>query len=113
LQKQGNIGEAEQSLRSAIVANEFARCELTTSLAIVLYTSGDKDNAVKELEGVQPLVDLNSSPECLRSQYLLGLLYKDLGDQARSGASWQAFMANSIGTTDPELLKLRQSVEAD
>ena len=110
LQRQGRSNEAVDLLRSGITQFDFARCELSTNLAVVLYSSGDSENARNELERIQPLVNPLSSPDCLRSQYLLGTLYREADDQKKATAAFQAFLANSAGTTDPLLLNFRQDL---
>ena len=111
LQQQGRSAEAVTLLRNGISKLDFAKCELTTNLAVILYTSGDKENALRELEDIQPLVSPTASPDCLRSQYLLGTLYKENDDLPRSSAAFQAFMANTAGTRDPQLVNFRQNVQ--
>ena len=110
LQRQGRSGEAVNLLRTGVDELDFARCELTTNLAVILYTSGDKESAQNELESIQPLVDPASTPECLRSQYLLGTLHGENGDTGRERAAFQSFLTNSANTKDPEILSMRQRI---
>jgi len=110
LQRQGRSGEAVNLLRTGVNELDFARCELTTNLAVILYTSGDKESAQNELESIQPLVDPASTPDCLRSQYLLGTLYGENGDTGRERAAFQSFLTNSANTKDPEILSMRQRI---
>lgn len=111
LQQQGKTAESVNLLRDGIGKLDFVKCELTTNLAVVLYTSGDKENALNELEGIQPLVSSVSSADCLRSQYLLGTLYKETDQPMKASAMFQSFMTNTTGTKDPQLLSFRQSVQ--
>jgi len=110
LQQQGKPTEAADLLRSGIDQLQFARCELTTNLAAILYSSGDKEGAVRELESIQPLVSQSSSPDCVRSQYLLGTIFKELDDPAKASAAFQAFMSNTTATRDQQLLDFRKNV---
>ncbi len=83
-QKQGRNADAERLLKQGADKIPFARCEFSTNLAVVFFTTDRKDAALAELESVQPLVTSSSRPDCLRSQFLLGSLYRDLGRGADS-----------------------------
>lgn len=108
LQKQQKIKEAEEMLASGEGRFPFARCELSTNLAVIYFTTNRKEQALTKLESVQSLVNPTSSPDCLRSQFLLGSLYNELGRPADSSASLQRFLANSAGSTDPGILNFRK-----
>jgi len=68
--------------------------------------------ALAELESVQALVNPASRPDCLRSQYLLGSLYRDLGRETDAQQTFQKFLANTAGSTDAETKALRKSLNA-
>jgi hypothetical protein len=110
LQTQGRGAEAETVLQKGKDEFPFARCELATNLAVVYYTDGKKDLALQELEGVQDLVNSFSRPDCLRSQFLLGSLYREAGDTERANLAFQKFLINTQNTTDPELKNFRQQI---
>lgn len=110
LQQQGNTAEAEAALLKGKEDFPFARCEFTTNLAVIYYTTGRKDAARQELESVQPYVNFASRPDCLRSQYLLGSLYREAGETDRANQTFQAFLVNTQNTNDPEIKNFRQQI---
>ncbi len=111
-QESGNIGEAERLLLLGAEKFAFARCEFTTNLAVVYFMTGRKDAALAGLESVQPLVTAASRPICLRSQYLLGSLYKELGRETDSNTTFQRFLSNSAQSEDAEIRSLRKQLNA-
>ena len=111
-QKSGNTGEAERSLLTGAEKFAFARCEFTTNLAVIYFTTGRKDAALAGLESVQLLVTPASRPNCLRSQFLLGTLYKDLGRETDSNMTFQRFLSNSAQSEDAEIRSLRKQLNA-
>lgn len=108
LQQRGEMDDAQSVLLAGSESFPFARCEFYTNFAVIKYTLGEKDYALSALESVQPLVNPASRPECLRGQYLLGSLYRELGRNADAENTFRAFVGNSSTTTDPELLEARQ-----
>lgn len=110
LQKAGNSTEAEQVLRSGKETYSFGRCDFSTNLAIIYYTTNRKDLALQELESVQSLVGKGARPNCVRSQFLLGSLYQELNRTEDARRLFREFMANSEGTTDPETKSYRQKL---
>jgi hypothetical protein len=110
LQQQGKADEAADLLRSGIGHFDFARCGMTTNLAVVLYNAGDRDGALKELEKIQPLVTSTSSPDCLRSQYLLGSLLQENGDTNGAQSAYKLFINNSASSNDPQIQDLRRKL---
>ena len=110
LQKQGKTAEAEAVLQKGRDDFSFARCEFATNLAVVYYTTDRKDAALQELESVQNLVSVISRPDCLRSQFLLGSLYRETGENDKANQTFQKFLSNTQNTTDPELANFRQQL---
>lgn len=110
LQKAGNSTEGEHILQSGKETYSFGRCDFSTNLAIVYYTTNRKDLALQELESVQSLVDKAARPNCLRSQFLLGSLYQELNRNEDARRLFREFMANTEGTTDPETKSYRQKL---
>jgi hypothetical protein len=110
LQASGDTGAAEQILRNGIERYPFAKCELATDLAIIYYTTDRRDQALSELEEIQPLVDKAATPGCIKSQFLLGALYGELGRNDESAKAFNAFLANSDGTSDQELINFRKQL---
>ena len=112
LQKQGKTAEAEAVLQKGKEDFPFARCEFATNLAIIYYTTERKDLALTELENIQNLVSLTSRPDCQRSQFLLGSLYRERGETDKANQTFQKFLANTQNTTDPEIKNFRQQIGA-
>lgn len=111
-QKQGKTAEAEVILQKGKEDFPFARCEFATNLAVIFYTTGKKDAALQELESVQNTVNPSSRPDCLRSQFLLGSLYRERGETDRANQTFQKFLTNTNNTTDAELKNFRQQIGA-
>jgi len=109
-QANGDMVKAAALLESGKQQQEFARCDFSTNLAGIYYTSGQRDKALQELESVQPLVDRTSSPGCIKSQFLLGGLYRELDRPADAARATTAFLVNSEGTTDQELIDFRKQL---
>ncbi|MEY2528145.1 MAG: hypothetical protein QOJ05_235, partial [Verrucomicrobiota bacterium] len=80
------------------------------NLAIIYYTSNRKELALQELEGVQSLVDKAASPNCARSQFLLGSLYQELNRGEDARRVFREFMMNTEGATDAETKNYRQKL---
>jgi len=88
------------------------KCEFAVNLATLYFTNGDKQQAQAELESVVGEVDAGSAAGCLRSQFLLGSLYNDLGREADSQNLFKSFLANSNGSSDVEIIALRKQLGA-
>jgi tetratricopeptide (TPR) repeat protein len=108
----GRNAEAISLLEQARESLVFARCELTANLAVVLYSNGDKEKALTELEAIKDSVTPASRPGCVRSLFLLGSLYQELGRDADAQATFTRFMSYSANINDPELLDLRRRLSA-
>lgn len=112
LQQQGKTAEAEAVLQKGKEDFPFLRCEFATNLAVVYYTTSRKDAALQELESVQPLVNFASRPDCLRSQFLLGSLYREAGETGKANQIFQTFLVNTQNSNDPEIKNFRQQIGA-
>ena len=110
LQQTGKGAEGEQILQNAKTKYPYGRCEISTNLAIIYYTTNRKELALQELESVQSLVDKAASPNCTRSQFLLGSLYQELGRNEDALRVFRQFMTNTEGATDPETKSYRQKL---
>lgn len=110
LQKAGKLAEAEALLKEAKVQIPMAKCEVSTNLGIIYYTTNRKDLAMAELEAVQPLVNKASRSDCLRSQFLLGSLYREGGRVEDSNKVFTEFLANSADSTDAEIKNFRKQL---
>lgn len=109
-QQNGNLTEAENLLQKGKTDFPFARCEFSTNLAVIFYTTNRKENALQELESIQNLINLNSRPDCLRSQFLLGSLYQENGQNEQARQIFQKFISNSQNSKDVEILNLRKQL---
>jgi hypothetical protein len=112
LQKQSKTAEAEAVLQKGKADFPFARCEFATNLAVIYYTTDRKDLALTELESVQDLVSPVSRPDCLRSQFLLGSLYRETGETDKANQTFQKFLANTQNSNDAEIKNFRQQIGA-
>jgi cytochrome c-type biogenesis protein CcmH/NrfG len=112
MQKRGDVGGADKLLTDAKRALPFANCEFATSLAVIYYTSNRKDQALQELESIQAMVNPASRPQCARSQYLLGSLYKEMSRSGDAANAFRAFLSNTDGSNDPEIVGFRNSIKS-
>lgn len=88
----------------------FAACEFGTKIAAIYYGSGQKELARTELEAVQKFVDQRSRPDCVRSQFMLGSLYRENGETAAADDAFKRFLANSVESTDSQIRGFRKSL---
>jgi hypothetical protein len=109
LQKQGKTAEAEQLLMRSKTDFPFATCELSTNLAVIYYSTNRKDQALSELESVQTIVNKGSLPDCTRSQYLLGNLYKELNRNEDSAKMFANYLVNTESVIDKETISNRKT----
>jgi hypothetical protein len=107
LNSSGKSVEAESLLVAGKERYPFARCELSTHLAAIFYETGRTEAALRELEGIQELVNANSRADCLRSQFMLGSLYRELGNSDRADQTLQSFASNSSNSKDPTIIAIR------
>lgn len=112
LQKQGNTAQAEAVLQKGKEDFPFARCEFAANLAVIYYTTERKEAALQELESVQNLVNPLSRPDCLRSQFLLGSLYRERGETEKANQTFGKFLANTNNSNDAEIRNFRQQLGA-
>lgn len=106
-QNQGNLEKAEELLLEAKEIFPFGRCIISTNLAVVYYTANKKREAIIELESIQNLVGPDSVPACLRSQFLLGSLYREVGESDKANAAFRSFLSNSERSKDKEIIGFR------
>jgi len=112
LQKQGKIDEAIKALESGKENLPFAKCEMSANLAVIYYSSNQKESALQELESIQPLINKMSRPACQRSQFLLGSLYRELGRTDDSNKTLQNFVNNTQNSTNPDIQNIRKQLGA-
>jgi hypothetical protein len=112
MQTRDDVSGAEKLLTDAKRAFPFANCEFATSLAVIYYTSNRKDQALQELESIQAMVNPASRPQCARSQYLLGSLYKEMSRPDDAANVFREFLSDTDGSNDPEIVGFRNSVKS-
>lgn len=114
----GLAGSGDPDAASALLSEgkelfPFARCEIAANLAVIRYQTGRRDEARTELESVQDLIGPASRPDCLRSQFLLGSLYRELGLNSESEEMFRRFIANTVNSNDPQIRQLRRQLGAE
>ena len=109
---QGNTAEAETLLKSGKDQFPFARCEFATNLAVIYFTTNRPENALAELEEIQPLINTGSRPECQRAQFMLGSIYKEKGRTEDANSAFQRFLANTANNNDAEIQAFRKQLVA-
>lgn len=110
LQKQSRTDEAEQILKNGKTEFPFAACEFSSNLAVIYYSTNRKDLALAELEQIQPLVNKASRPDCLRSQFLLGSLYREMNRPDDANKLLRGFLLNSESSTDTQIREFRRQL---
>ena len=111
VQNRGDTNGAEKILTDAKSGHPFATCEFASSLGVIYYTTNRKDLAMRELEAIQALVNPASTPQCARSQYLLGSLYKEMSRPDDAAKVFREFLSNTDGSIDPEIVGFRKSLK--
>ena len=69
-----------------------------------------RKQALQELESIQPLVNQQSRPLCLRSQFLLGSLYREFNRNDDANKTFQNFLNNTQNSTDAEIQNYRRQI---
>lgn len=110
LQKQGKINESINILQTSKEKFPFIKCETATNLAVIYYTSNQKEMALQELESVQSIVNQQSRPLCLRSQFLLGSLYREFNRTEDAQKTFQNFLNNTQNSPDAEIQNYRRQL---
>ncbi len=110
-QAAGRSAEAEQILTAASAEFPFAACDMRTNLAVIYYTTGRKEPALTELEAIRPAVGPASRPDCLRSIFLLGSLYRELGREQQAVKAFTDFNSLTANSKDPQINALRRQLE--
>lgn len=111
LQKQGKIAEAEQILLKSKENYPFARCELSTNLAVIYYSTNRKELALAELEQSSPLVTKASTVFCSRSLYLLANLYKEMNQPEKANEKFKEFLDKTEFSNEAEVKAMRQTIK--
>ena len=85
-------------------------CEFSTSLGILYFSAGKKAQAQVELESASSQVDPASRPDCMKSQYLLALLYRDAGRASDAQRILSVFAQNTQNTPDASIRAIREQL---
>lgn len=81
---------------------------LTCDLAVVLYQAGQKEQALRELEGVKDQARKEMLPESKSVFMRLGMLYSELGRKDEARAALREHLALTATFTNKETLSERQ-----
>lgn len=109
-EKKGDRALAEKLITDGKNQFLFARCEFSSNLAVLFYQTNRKEAAMGELESIQHLITPASRSECLRAQFLLGSLYREVGREADANSTFQRFLAVTANSREPEILNYRKQV---
>ena len=74
---------------------------LSEKIAVILYQSGQKDNALAQLEAAKPYARRELLPESRLVFYRLGLLYQEAGKPNEARAALQEYLALTDDMQDP------------
>lgn len=81
---------------------------ISCDLAVVLYQAGQKEQALRELEGAQVQARKELLPESKAVFMRLGMLYAELGRKIEARAALQEHLALTAGLTDSESINDRK-----
>lgn len=109
-EKRGDRSSAETLIANGKEQFPFARCEFSSNLAVLYYQANRKEAALSELESVEQMITPAARSECLRSQFLLGSLYREFGRQADADAAFQRFLSNTTDSSEPEIQNYRRQL---
>jgi protein O-mannosyl-transferase len=107
-QQQGRIEETVALLHRARLELPGQACSLTANLAVVLYLSGQKEQALNELENIRHQVEAEYSALCRMNLFYLGQLYNELGRQAEAQALLESYLALSEPFYDSQTQNLQR-----
>lgn len=107
-QNQNRLGEAESTLRTAIVKAPHRRGAFTDSLGIVLYLQGRRAEALQTLEAGRPLATTELNPGAEAILFHLGSLYAEMGRAREARAALEEYLRVSEGSTDKDTRERRK-----
>ena len=94
-------------LRDARVELPIYSAALTEKLAVVLYQAGQKDEALRELEGAKARARSELLPESKSVLFRLGMLYAELGRKDDARASLREFIDLTAPVKDDYTIETR------
>ncbi len=107
LQRQDRHAEAEEVLRSARANLPHLGARIATNLAVILYQSGRKEQALAELEANRAAAARDNAIESKRALFLLGQLYAELGRAREARGAFEECVAAIAGVGGEEAAALR------
>jgi len=107
LQKQNRHAEAEDVLRLARERLPHLGARITTNLAVILYQSGRKEQALAELEANRAAAARDNAIDAKRSLFLLGQLYTELGRAREARGAFEECVASVAGVGGEDAAALR------
>lgn len=105
--EQRNYDAAIKNFAKARTELPIYSAALTTNLAIVLYQSGQKDAALRELEGAKAQARKELLPESKAVFLRLGMLYAEQRRKDEAKNAIQEYLALTASTTDKTTLDAR------
>ena len=100
-ERQGKYEPAVQALVEARKKLLQYAGALSEKIAVILYQSGQKDNALAQLEAAKPYARRELLPESRLVFYRLGLLYQEAGKLNEARAALQEYLALTNDMQDP------------
>ena len=83
------------------------QCTLTEMLAVILYESGRKAEALGELEWARPRLGRELDPTARLVLFRLGLLYAEAGRKDEAAAALRQYLDLTRTLQDPATLEAR------
>jgi tetratricopeptide (TPR) repeat protein len=109
--EQGKLDEAIQMFSDARKRLPIYGASLTANMAVVLYQKGQKDEALKELEGAQAQAKRELLPESKTVFMRLGMLYTELGRKDEAKKALQEFLHSTASFNDKIILQERAQAD--
>ena len=113
LQAKGDVSSGISKAKKAQDDFPFLRCSYARTIAVLLYQSGRKTEAMNELEQVRTEAILpGADTDCAHALFLLGSLYQEQGRLQEAAAAFRQYMQASEGLDDKQTLSARQTALA-
>lgn len=113
LQEKGNIQTALARAKTAQNEFPFLQCSYGRTVAVLLYQSGRKTEAMSELEQLRTQAALpGADTDCAHTLFLLGSLYQEQGRVQEAAAVFREYLQTSNGLDDKQTLTARQAAMA-
>ncbi len=111
-ERQRKLKESANLLEQARTRLPQYSAAITEKLAIILYQSGQKEEALKQLENYRQQSRVELLPESRFVIYRLGLLYAEFGRKTEAREALQEFLTLTKDVQDKETKSTRTEVEA-